>query len=86
MRDSYFNLLKSYQLQDTLSEIQGLSFSKKESILRDLLLKYPKEIINMSLADYKREYINIGRVNFIFIENQIKGICQRIHESMENKK
>jgi hypothetical protein len=85
MRDTYYKILTKFGIQDTLSEIQNLSYSRKTSILLLLLNYYDASIVNMALNDYKVRYINIHRVDLHIIQKILTGLCTKYKNKLFKK-
>ena len=77
MREIYYMMLKEFSLNDTLSNIPELPFTKKIKMLRILLENNKPESINMALIDYQINYINLKRVDLKIIMNVLKGLCNK---------
>lgn len=82
MRTQYYQYIKDNQLNDILSYITVISFSKKLSILKGLRQDFDSKTIKLALNKYDVEYIKTNRIRINLIYNTLKGICQRIQESI----
>lgn len=80
MRQEYNDFLTLYGINDTLSEIEGLSYSYKQKLLQKLLNQYSPEIICKALNFYYIQYIKLERVRIPLLYNTLKGICERLKE------
>ena len=74
----YMQLLKMHKLPNVLGIIDEMPFSRKLRILKKLLLKFSNKEITIGLNEYKRNYIDVDRVNIFSIESILIGICKRI--------
>lgn len=82
MRAVYYQYIKDNQLNDILGYITEISYSKKLSILKGLKEHFDSKTIRLSLNKYDMEYIKKDRVRINLIYNTLKGICQRLQESI----
>lgn len=76
MREDYYKLIREKSIQDTLSWVEQMSYSKKLEIINDLLTKYPVEAVNSALYNYEVKYIRIHRVIPYLIKNILIGLCK----------
>ena len=74
----YMQLLKMHKLPNVLGIIDEMPFSRKVRILKKLLLKFSNKEIIIGLNEYKRNYIDVDRVNIFSTEGILIGICKRI--------
>ena len=81
MRKDYYNLIKEYGLSDILSEIQNISYTKKQIILSSLLETYSPQTLNMALNDYKIKYIDLNRVDVFRLKNTLKYFCKKFEKN-----
>ena len=79
----YMQLLKMHKLPNVLGIIDEMPFSRKLKILKKLLLKFSNKEITIGLNEYKRNYIDVDRVNIFTIENILVGICEVIKNEKE---
>ena len=82
MRSVYYQYIKDNQLNDILSYITEISYSKKMSILQGLQKDFDSKTIRLALNKYDVEYIKKNRVRINLIYNTLKGICQRLQENI----
>ena len=85
MRDKYHQLLLKHGLQDTLHLIPELSYSRKLTLLNDLLEHYESNIVNRALNEYERVYIKMDRVNLHAIKGFLLGLCGRCKVAKDNE-
>lgn len=79
MRDGYYAFISSKGIQDTLSWVEDISYSKKYELLRDLLEKYSVEQVNRALGNYDLKYIKSHRtVPSYMLKNILIDFCKRI--------
>ena len=78
MKDDYFLLLKENRITNILGFLDDLSYTKKYKIIEKLLEKYSIDIINNCLYYYKHSYIDMKKVNYIYIDKVLVGICNRL--------
>lgn len=83
MRSDYYELIKTHQISDILSEITILPYSSKQRILETLLKKYPVQYINMALNRYLKEYIKIDRVDIFRLKNLLIYFCEEFKNFYE---
>lgn len=79
------DIIRSKNLQDSLSWIDEISYSKKCEILNDLLKTYSIEDINYALYTYESKYIKKHRVISHMIKNLLIHFC-REHKKKEEEK
>ena len=79
-RNIYIQLLKMHKLPNVLGIIDEMPFSRKVRILKKLLLKFSNKEIIIGLNEYKRNYIDVDRVNIFSTEGILIGICKKIKE------
>lgn len=82
MRKVYYQYIKDNQLNDILGYITEISYSMKISILKELQKDFDSKTIRLALNKYDVEYIKKNRVRLNLIYNTLKGICQRLQESI----
>lgn len=82
MRKVYYQYIKDNQLNDILGYITEISYSMKISILKGLQKDFDSKTIRLALNKYDVEYIKKNRVRLNLIYNTLKGICQRLQESI----
>ena len=85
MKSEYIEIIRSKNLQDSLSWIDEISYSKKCEILNDLLETYSVEDINYALYNYESKYIKKHRVISHMIKNLLIYFC-REHKKKEEEK
>lgn len=79
-RTTYMQLLKMHKLPNILGIIDEMPFSRKLRILKKLLLKFSNKEIILGLNEYKRNYIDLDKVNIFSAEGILIGICKKIKE------
>lgn len=85
MKDQYYELIRSKEIQDTLSWVDELSYTKKFEILSEVLKKYSVEQLNLALRHYEIKYIRIHRVIPYLIKNILLNYCKRNEIKKEDK-
>lgn len=86
MREEYLKLIREKQIQDSLSWIEDMPYSRKIAILEDLLKVYEIKIINRSLAQYEDRYIKAHRVVPVLVRNILVSLCKANVAKDENEK
>jgi len=84
MRDEYYAFIKSQEIQDTLTWIEDMPYSKKLHILHELLLVYPVSIINRALTQYEENYVRQHRVISYMTRNILVNFCKTL-QAKESK-
>lgn len=74
-RKKYYKLLEEKGIDDVLKNLPNLPYSRKLTILESLLDTYTPSKVNKALHKYDLHYIKLDRVNYICIDNVIKGLC-----------
>ena len=75
-REDYKNFLKINSLNDTLSLIKELSYSRKYAILEQLIKKYSSDVINKALNTYHLDYIRPERVSLVMLPPLLIYLCK----------
>ena len=65
MRDMYNKLIQEKGISDILHYVETISYTRKLSILDELLKTYEVSILNQALEEYYKEYILLKRVDII---------------------
>lgn len=76
MREEYYRMIKKYNLEDKLSWVDDLTYSKRCEILKQLLEKYKVEIINYALRQYEQRYIRLHRIIPYMTKNILINLCK----------
>ena len=76
MKSEYYKIIQVNELADILSEITIISYSFKQKILESLLELYSVQTINLALYEYKKNYIDLNRVNVIKLKNTLIYFCK----------
>jgi len=84
MRDVYYLLIREKGIQDTFSWIEDMPYSKKISILEELLNLYGVETLNRALFLYEQRYVKEHRVVSYMTRNILVNFCKTI-QIKENK-
>ena len=71
MKTEYYQLLTKHNLCDTLKEIPGLSYTKKISIIENLLDTFVPKVVNLALVEYRTNYISLNRINILKLKNML---------------
>lgn len=74
-RKKYYDLLEEKGVDDVLRQLPNLPYSRKFSIIEGLLDTFSPAKINKALHLYEHSYIQLDKVNYICIDNVIKGLC-----------
>jgi len=74
-RKVYNDFIKRHSIHNTLGDIPELSYTKKFSILSDLQVIYPVDVINRALNDYRVNYIDLKRVDLSRVKNTLVYYC-----------
>jgi len=77
MREKYFAFISENNLVDILSQVQTIPYSLKLKYLIKLKDNFSVSILNRALDQYKKNYIDVGRVNEILIYNHIAYFCKK---------
>ena len=77
MRDMYNKLIQEKGISDILHYVETISYTRKLSILDELLKTYEVSILNQALEEYYKEYILLKRVDNIKLLNTLKNLCNR---------
>ena len=75
MREQYYDLIKENNLEDKLSWVDDLTYSKRCEILKHLLEKYTVETINYALRQYENRYIRLHRIIPYMTKNVLINLC-----------
>ena len=75
-REVYKSFLQSNSLNDTLSLIKELSYSRKHAILEPLTQKYSSDVINKALNTYHLDYIRPERVSLVMLPPLLIYLCK----------
>ena len=78
MREQYYSFIKENEIQDTLSWVEDMSYTKKLQIIQELLKVYSKSVVNISLAQYEDRYIKAHRVVSYMTRNILVNLCKMI--------
>jgi hypothetical protein len=76
MREKYYELIKKQGIQDTLSWVEDMPYSKKTIILEELISIYSVPIVNVALAQYEATYIKSHRIIPYMIRNILVNFCK----------
>ncbi|MCP4650337.1 MAG: hypothetical protein GY853_09710 [PVC group bacterium] len=82
MKNRYYNIISEEKLPEVFVEITELSYTKKIEIILELLTKYDSTVVSNSLQEYKREYIDLKRVNIGRIKNQLMYLCKKFEKEI----
>jgi len=85
MRDAYYEFIRKNAIQDSLSWIEDIPYSKKLNILEEILTIYNKEILNRALNLYEKNYIEKHRVVSYMIRNTLVSLCKTIKLQEDQK-
>jgi hypothetical protein len=75
-REQYFNLINLKSINDTLSQIEYLSYSMKINYITELLNLFDPVVINMALNDFNKYYILIHRIPKEYLLSTLKKLCK----------
>jgi hypothetical protein len=84
MKDQYYQYIKTNGIQDVLSWINEIPYSKKLHMLEDILSVFDKSVVNVALAKYEENYIKTHRVVPMLCRNILVSLCKMIQD--KNKK
>jgi hypothetical protein len=84
MREDYYKFILEQGIQDTFSWIEDMPYSKKISILEEVLNLYGVEILNRALFLYEQRYVKEHRVISYMTRNILVNFCKTI-QLKENK-
>ncbi len=82
MRSDYYKFIQQHSISDILSEIDILSYSKKQDILEYLVSFFTSETINMALNQYKINYIDAKRIDVKRLHNILLYFCNQNKENV----
>ena len=85
MRDAYYEFIRKNAIQDSLSWVEDVPYSKKLNILEEILTIYNKEILNRALNLYEKNYIEKHRVVSYMIRNTLVSLCKTIKLQEDQK-
>jgi len=85
MRDAYYEFIRKNAIQDSLSWIEDIPYSKKLNILEEILTIYNKETLNRALNLYEKNYIEKHRVVSYMIRNTLVSLCKTIKLQEDQK-
>lgn len=75
MREEYYKIIKENNIEDKLSWVDDLTYSKRCEILKQLLERYKVEIINYALRQYEQRYIRLHRIIPYMTKNVLINLC-----------
>ena len=85
MRDAYYDFIRQHAIQDALSWIEDIPYSKKLNILEEILTVYNVELLNRSLHLYEENYIKKHRVVSYMIRNTLVSLCKSLKLQEDQK-
>lgn len=84
MRSRYYDLINSHKLEEKLSYIPDIPYSKKYEIIEELLKRYDTSTINRALYNYDQRYIKTHRVISYLTKNVLIGLCNEQEKKRTN--
>jgi len=73
IKEKYYSLIKEKSLPNVLGEILEVSYSKKISILEELLSRFDESVIKIALGIYKQNHVDINKINITRLKNELVG-------------
>lgn len=86
MREDYYDFIKRNEIQDTLSWVEDMSFSKKLNVLEEIMTVYSRDVLNRALNKYEEMYVKTHRVIPYMTRNALVSLCKTIQIEDSKKK